>query len=543
MEYAPAATPAERSDHYRRFGYQSDISLTSLMVRNRDELGHLPAVFDGDIELSWRQLVDTASRFGGFLHARGVGAGDVVVWQLPNWWESLVVAYGIWAVGAISSPVVPIYREFELRNVIGAVSPRCVVAAKSFRDRAHVDMIAAACADVGCEPAVQVVLRGSAPGWTAFEDAVTAAPFVAGNIDVDAPALVGWTSGTTSGAKGVVHSTRSFLSSPLRSTRLNSVGWNERSYMPAPIAHATGLLSAIAVPAFAGCSTVIRDSWDAERMIDDIARYGVTFSAGAAVFMRDVLNALAARGMTRMPLAAGYPCGGSTIPTILAEECDDAGMLPARSWGMTECPSVSASSPRLNSRAIRTSTDGLIAPGCAVRVVGDDGTELPIGEAGEMLARGPQRALGYLDPAHTKDSFDDDGWFRTGDVGFVDARGTVTVTGRVKEIINRGGEKLSSREIEDALTGHPAVREAAVIPAPHPRLGEQPAAFVLARSGTTPQELPAYLRSTGMAPQKIPQVWRFVDDLPRTASGKVRKSELQSELEAERPGEGVPPEA
>ena len=147
-----------------------------------------------------------------------------------------------------------------------------------------------------------------------------------------------------------------------------------------------------------------------------------------------------------------------------------------------------------------------------------------------MWVRGPQRALGYLDPAHTAEAFDAEGWFRTGDMGFVAPDGTVTMTGRVKEIINRGGEKLSSREIEDALAAHPGVVEVAVVAAPHPRLGEQPAAFVLGKPGVTEADLGAFLADAGLAPQKIPRVWRFVDSLPRTASGKVVKGQLQAQL-------------
>jgi acyl-CoA synthetase len=169
-----------------------------------------------------------------------------------------------------------------------------------------------------------------------------------------------------------------------------------------------------------------------------------------------------------------------------------------------------------------------------VRVFDIDGTELGRNSVGELVVRGPQRALGYLNPEHTAESFDDQGWFRTGDLGYVSDDNTVTMTGRVKEIINRGGEKISGREIEDALARHPAVIEAAVVPAPHPRLGEQPAAYVLARPGPRPEteELAAFLRDAGLAPQKVPRVWRFVDELPRTPSGKVKKYVLQAELAA-----------
>lgn len=536
LEYAPAPVPEEVRRFYRRFGHQSTVTLGALMARNQREFGPLTAVIDGETSLTWAELIDAATRFGGLLSAQGIGSGDVVVWQLPNWWETLVVAYGIWAVGAISSPVVPIYREHELGQVVARVRPACVVTAGSFRGTDHVALVTEALAAQGVEPSLRVVVRGSATGWIDFGDSASASPHLLTDTDPAAPALIGWTSGTTSGAKGVVHSGQSFISSPLRSSRSSAFGWDDRSYMPAPVAHATGLLSALAIPVYTGSSVVLRDHWDAELALEDIARYDVTFSSGAAVFMAEILSALSARGQERLDLPSGYPCGGSTIPTALAEAADDVGMQPMRSWGMTECPSVSASS-RFDPRAVRCGSDGRIAPGCEVRVLSLEGAVLGPGEIGEFLVRGPQRALGYLDAAHTAEAFDDEGWFRTGDLGRVDVEGVLEMTGRLKEIINRGGEKISGREIEDALVRHPGVVEAAVVPAPHPRLGEQPAAFVLVR-GTAPvppEELADFLRQSGLAPQKIPRVWRYVDELPRTASGKVKKYVLADELAQEDP--------
>jgi acyl-CoA synthetase (AMP-forming)/AMP-acid ligase II len=289
-------------------------------------------------------------------------------------------------------------------------------------------------------------------------------------------------------------------------------------------------LSAIATPIYVGSSAVLSEGWDADRAIDDMLTFGVTTSSGAAVFMSEILNALEARGLNELPLSAGYPCGGSTIPVSLAEACDDVGMRPARSWGMTECPGVTGSSPRLHSREIRTASDGLVYPGCEVRLVGDDGSDVPVGGEGEAWVRGPQRALGYLEQAHTDDAFDAEGWFCTGDMGRLSADGTFVMTGRRKEIINRGGEKMSSREIEDAIVRHELVRDVAVVSAPHPRLGEQPAAFVTASAALTAEELTTFLHELGLAPQKVPRVWRFVDELPRTASGKVVKRDLEASL-------------
>jgi acyl-CoA synthetase len=541
FEYAAAPLPTELTRHYASLGFQSSVTPGALMLRNQREFGRLPAVFDDETALTWHELIDRAARFGGYLRAQGIGPGDVVMWQLPNWWECLVTAYGIWAAGAISSPVVPIYREHELRQVVARVRPRGVITAATFRGVDHVDLVNEACRAEGWDPDVRVVLRGTATGWTDFDDTATAQPFIVDDVDPDAPALIGWTSGTTAGPKGVAHSSRSFISSPLRSSRMHAYGWDDRSYMPAPLAHATGLLSAVAIPSYTGSSVVLRDHWDAELALDDMARYQVTFSSGASVFIQELLAAMQSRGQERLDLPTGYPCGGSTIPTTLAEAADDVGMQPMRSWGMTECPSVSGSG-RFDPRQVRCGSDGRIAPGCEVRSVDAQGTVLGPGEVGELLIRGPQRALGYLEPQHTKESFDEDGWFRTGDLGFVTTEGVLSMTGRIKEIINRGGEKFSVREIEDALVSNPDVTEAAVVPAPHPRLGEQAAAYVITEKGSSPssEDLEAFLRRAGLAPQKIPRVWRQVDDLPRTASGKVKKFVLQTQLADELAGGDEP---
>jgi acyl-CoA synthetase len=210
-------------------------------------------------------------------------------------------------------------------------------------------------------------------------------------------------------------------------------------------------------------------------------------------------------------------------------------MNPRRAYGMTECPTVSASSI-FDAAEVRLVTDGRILPGCEVRVTAPDGRDVAAGEVGEFLVRGPQRALGYVDRAHTAESFDDDGWLRTGDLGTVDGGGYLTVTGRTKDIINRGGEKLSAREIEEAIGRHPGVREVAVVAAPHPRLGEEPAAFVImAGHHTDEQELIAFLRAQGVAAHKVPRRWLQVDQLPRTPSGKVKKYELVDRLSSPAP--------
>jgi acyl-CoA synthetase len=245
-------------------------------------------------------------------------------------------------------------------------------------------------------------------------------------------------------------------------------------------------------------------------------RYGVTYTGGATVFIQELADAVEAAGLDALPLACGYNLGGSAIPLDVVERAEALGFRPRRAYGMTECPTVSASLGD-DGPDVRCLTDGRILPGVDVRVVD-----------GELLVRGPQRCLGYLDPQHTRDGFDAEGWFRSGDLGVVDDRNCITVTGRTKDVINRGGEKLSAQEIEGLLRRHPAVTDVAVVAAPSPRLGEEPAAFVIGHVDAG--ELGRFLQGEGVAPQKIPRVVVTVDELPRTASGKVKKYELVERL-------------
>jgi acyl-CoA synthetase (AMP-forming)/AMP-acid ligase II len=531
MEFAPAPSPGGLEAGYRAAGFHTDVVIPRLLLRNVTEFGRSVAVIDDTREVTWAELADAATRVAGLLHAQGIGPGDVVVWQLPNWWEALAVAHGVWAAGAISVPVVPIYREHELATIMQAVQPSAVIGPPDFRGHDHVDMLDAAARTAGVTPAVRVVVRGTATGWQSWDDAQQATPFAHDAIDPGAPVTVGFTSGTTSGAKGAVVSTRGMLAVPMRHARAVPYTFRDRGYMPAPVSHITGLLMAVTLPLVSGCSVLLAERWDAAKAVDDIVRHGVTYSGGAAVFIQELVDAVEAAGLEQLPLACGYNCGGSAIPVELVQRCEELGMRPRRAYGMTECPTVSASMGD-DGPDIRLGTDGRILPGVNVRVVDADGTDVAPGAVGEFLVRGPQRALGYLDPQHTRDGFDAEGWFRSGDLGFVDAERCVTVTGRTKDIINRGGEKLSAQEIEALLRRHPEIADAAVVAAPHPRLGEEPAAFVILRPGASGSdaELREFLQAEGVAPQKIPRIVVAVDDLPRTASGKVKKYELVERL-------------
>jgi acyl-CoA synthetase (AMP-forming)/AMP-acid ligase II len=228
-------------------------------------------------------------------------------------------------------------------------------------------------------------------------------------------------------------------------------------------------------------------------------------------------------------------CGGAAISPSLIARADAMGIRAFRSWGMTEAPTVGLVGPD-DSLELRAHTDGRASEGCEVQAVDDLRRPLPHGELGELRLRCPEQMLGYTDPVLDAEQVDADGWFYTGDMGQVDADGWITMTGRLKDVVNRGGEKFSSQDIEHAISSHPAVASVAVTGLPDPRLGECVAAFVVVRPGTSwpgQQALLDHLEAQKLARQKFPSVWRVVEELPMTMSGKVQKTRLVELWEAE----------
>jgi acyl-CoA synthetase len=295
--------------------------------------------------------------------------------------------------------------------------------------------------------------------------------------------------------------------------------------MAAPLQHITGVLNAMTIPLLVGASAVLAERWEPDVAVADIVRHRVTYSAGATVFLQELTDAARA-ARVHLPLRM-FACGGAAVPRAVMERSEEQGIPAARVYGMTELPTVTVMN-RAYPFDLRAETDGAIAPGVQVRVVGADGEPVAARCAGELLVRGPELMLGYLDPLANRAALDDAGWFSTGDVGVVDGAGFVTITGRLKDVINRGGEKFSARDIEDLLVTHPAVRHAAVVPGPDARFGEVPVAFVVFDDPgqASADDLARHLHATGLARQKTPVAWHFVDSLPTTPSGKVKKFEL-----------------
>jgi acyl-CoA synthetase (AMP-forming)/AMP-acid ligase II len=527
------AVPAALRADYRRQGYVTDLSMSALVERAARQWPAQPAVIEADHRLTYRELLALVERAAAWLAGSGVGPGQVVCWQTPNWWEAHVLALAIWQVGAVSSPVAPFYREHELRQVLEQVRPAAVVTSAPFRGFDHAEAFDDLLSDLGLADVPRVLLRGARPGWASFEEvAGHGQRCAAARVDVSEPCLVLFTSGTTSRAKAAVHSSETLLAETRQLADAWGLGWEDVAYMAAPLQHITGVLNAMTIPLLVGASAVIADSWDPDRAVQDMLRHQVTYSAGATIFLQELTEATRTAGV-RLPLRM-FACGGASIPRAVMERSEEQGIPAARVYGMTELPTVTVMN-RSYPFAVRAETDGLVAPGVEVRVVDDDNGTLETGTEGELLVRGPERMLGYLDTAANRSALDDAGWFRTGDIGFVDQAGFLSVTGRLKDVINRGGEKFSAREIEDLLVAHPEVRHAAIVAGPDARLGEVPIAFIVTGPRQpSADELVRHLRAAGLAKQKTPVDWHFRNALPTTPSGKVQKFELIRAIEGRR---------
>jgi acyl-CoA synthetase (AMP-forming)/AMP-acid ligase II len=289
----------------------------------------------------------------------------------------------------------------------------------------------------------------------------------------------------------------------------------------APVGHFIGMLNAFLTPLLRNRPVNMVDVWDPGTVLRLMREEGLGMGGGATFFLISLLDHpdFTEEHLALMPFAG---LGGSTVPAAVTERAEALGIRCYRSYGSTEHPSITGSTLD-DPQEKRNRTDGRPLAG----------VELHLDEDGEIISRGPDCCIGYTDPELTARVFDDEGWYRTGDVGVLDADGYLTITDRVSDIIIRGGENISAQEVEEQLLGLGPVAEVAVVASPDARLGEHAAAFRRLREGATAPTLDdvrAHLREVGLARQKWPESLYVVPDLPRTPSGKVQKFKLRQQL-------------
>lgn len=493
---------------------------------------------EGESAISFAAVADEARRLVTGLQKLGLNRGDVISFQLPNWRESVVLDIAASAMGLIVNPIIPIYRDHELRFILRDARTRLIYIPESVRSLEFPTMLASLREQLPeLEHIVTVRAHNPHPGMLRYEDLVNQQPVELATlprIDANSIKAILYTSGTTGSPKAVLHSHNTLTRIIHNSADDWQLDANDVMLMPSPVTHITGYGSGMVLPFVTSVKSALMPRWDADAAIAFIQQTGATASVGATPFLKELLDA-AKRHNTGLPTMRLFACGGAAVPPQLIHQCyrqlDNCKAF--RVYGSTETPIITLGFVGDDEEDLAAETDGKIY-GYEVKIVDDDGIELPLGVEGEIAARGPGMMLGYGDAGQNAQAHDEHGFFLTGDIGHRTADDAILITDRKKDIIIRGGENLSAKEIEDVLHDHPLIVEAAVVAMPHERLGEGVCAFIIAdASGETLDisQVLDFADSAGLARQKIPEHIEWVTELPRTASGKVRKDILRKQLQ------------
>lgn len=488
------------------------------------------AVADARVRWTYAELDRRASAAAGRLAAIGVRAGDVVSWILPNRAEALALFFAARRIGAIANPIVPIYRGREIEFILRQTDSRAVFVPGRFGGVDFPALVDRLRTDLPARP--RIVDVDGAEGRDFFTPSADRAASRA-RVDPDAVAAILYTSGTTADPKGVLHSDHTLLSLCHRTRRQHGLGAEEVFVIASPASHISGLLYGVMLPVVLGARSVLMESWDPEAFLALVASERGTFSVGATPYLQSILDSPTLERHDLRSLRV-FPCGGAEVPPALIRRAiHRLGIRTGRGYGSTEFPTITSSSGPEVPEDKRAETDGRPVPPNELEIRDDRGRVLGAGEEGEIWARGPALCLGYRDPSLDAAAFDERGFFATGDLGMLDRDGYLTVTGRLKDVIVRGGEKFSAKEIEDLLFLHPKVKSVAIVPVPDPALGERACAVVVAARRDDPPslaELVAFLAGFDVSRRKLPERLELVEELPTTASGKVHKQALRARL-------------
>ncbi|HJW71108.1 MAG TPA: AMP-binding protein [Candidatus Binatia bacterium] len=484
----------------------------------------------GGRAFTFRDVARRADRIAVALGQLGVGPGDVVSWQLPNWMECAALAAAIDRLGAISNPIISIYREREVGFVCRQAGSRVLVVPGVVRGVDHRELATAVRATAPALEHLVTVRADPAPGQQALEslEEDPAAPLPVSPHGPHDVASVFYTSGTTADPKGVLH-TSSTLGSVLHyHAQLYPASPDDVSLLQFPLTHIGGIVMFVMLPLRSGSSVVLMEAYDPELAIDLIERHRVTSAGGPPAVLQGMFAAKNYSPDKVRSVRSSGSGAADVSPELMRQIQERLGAFAFRSYGMTECP-MFTSGRRGDSEEKLHGTDGCPVPGAVARLVDEEGRPLGAGVEGEVEAYGPQLCVGYLDAA-LNTAFTADGFFRTGDLAVVDADGYLRITGRRKDIIIRKGENLSAKGIEDELAEHPKIADVAVVGVPDPATGERVCACAVLRPGAgglTLAEVRTFMEARGVMRQKIPEQLEILSELPRNATGKVRKDLLR----------------
>jgi cyclohexanecarboxylate-CoA ligase len=478
---------------------------------------------------TFSQLANDANALAAGLEGLGLKSGDVVSYQLPNWYETAVLFLAIMRVGAIANPIVPIYRKKEVSFIVQEAGAKFLFVPETYRGFDHLTLAL----ELNITGLTVVTCRGAGPEAD-YRDLLSRQP---GKAPKGAPsgseeeAAIIYTSGTTANPKGVRHSQRTLMAGALTLLRTGELTEWDVGYVVTPLTHVAGLVYGCLMPQLVGTRACLVDAWDAREAVKLIEQERCTTSFGATPILRGILEAASETGRDISSIRFAR-CGGSDVPPGLIKDARERGIDSFRSYGSSEMMTISGRIKDPANKGI--DTDGRIHDDIFARVAAldDDLKALPDGLVGEIQIKSDRMFLGYKDVALDADSFTSDGWFKTGDLGSTDGEGFITIAGRRKDIIVRKGENISAKEVEDALYHHPLIKQIAVVGLPDDERGEIVTAVCVPKPGEKPTvaDLRAHLDSVGIARQKYPERIELIDTMPMTPSGKIQKAVLKAKF-------------
>ena len=563
---------AIQREKYLSEGYWKDITLLDCWKESVKKYSEREYVVDDrGNRYTYRQMDEAASKVAAFLRKQGVLPGDAVSFQLPIWSEFVVVTIACFMSGAVAHPIAMSYEEKELIRSMNLTESKVYFGPSFFHKTDYASRILAVRERIPSLSCV-VIVGGEKPeagGVLAFEEILDRWDAKTGRTDTEHAetdqretdqtetdqretdqtetdrtetesgrtgedlALILCTSGTTSGTKGVLLTHNNIRYSEEVFTRELGLTCEDIMFMPAPLNHATGFHHGLITPMLIGAKVVLQQKYRCREAIDLMNRERCTFSMGATPFIYDILRELE-NGGGELPFLKLYLCGGAPVPGYMVQKAWSFGILLCEVYGSTE------SVPHVFVRPdealeLNGTTSGRPMEGVEIRVVDDEGNDVPPGVPGEELSRGPNVFVGYLkDKKITDGALDDDGWFHSGDLCVRDEAGNIHIIGRKKDMIVRGGENLNSNEINDWLEGCPGMGDHTVIGMPDDRLGERICAFAVPLPGFEHlklEDVTGWLCQNGVPKRFWPERLELIDRIPHTGSGKVKKYLLKEELE------------
>ncbi|MBI4595746.1 MAG: AMP-binding protein [Candidatus Tectomicrobia bacterium] len=498
------------------------------------------ALVDKKSRYSYGQIKEITDRMAlGFLEL-GIEKGDVVSFQLPNWNEFIFIYLALCKIGAVSNPIIPIYRASEVRFMVNFLQSKIMIIPSEFRKFSYTEMMEELRKELPSLQRIMVLGKEIPKGMHSFQDFMET-PW---EKKRDLKELAGrrpgpnevneiiFTSGTTGEPKGVMHTQNTILTPLLAVSKALEFTDKDVILMSSTFGHQTGWMYGVNLPLLLGAKGVYLDIWEPREALTLIRREGVTFTMGATPFLSDLtysphLNKEDVRSL-RIFIAAG-----AAIPRQLVRDArQNLNCAICAGWGMTENALVTVN--KLNDPEEKIcETDGYPLPGMEIKVIDEQGDDLLPGSEGDLLCRGPFTFAGYYKrPQFNKDSFWKDGWFKTGDRAVIDREGYLAITGRSKDIIIRGGENIPVAEVENILYKHPKINNVTIVAMPDERFQEKACAFVILKEGEhlTFQEMIAYLETQAIAKQKYPERLEIIQEFPMTPSGKIQKFKLRERI-------------